>query len=61
MKMIQKISVSVGLLVACANVLAHPGHEAIGDVLHVEYLFAVAIVGAIALMGWRKVKERNED
>jgi hypothetical protein len=61
MKRLQKISASVGLLVASANVLAHSGHEAIGDVLHVEYLFAVGIVGAIGLMAWKKVKQRNED
>jgi hypothetical protein len=42
-------------------VLAHPGHEAIGDVLHVEYLFAVGIVGAIGLSVWKRVKQRNED
>jgi hypothetical protein len=59
MKRIQKISTSVGLLLASANVLAHSGHEAIGDVLHVEYLFAVGIVGAIALMAWKKVKGRR--
>ncbi len=56
MKKIQKISASVGLLVASTNVLAHSGHEAIGDVLHVEYLFAAGIVGAIVLMAWKKVK-----
>ena len=61
MKRLQKISASVGLLVASANVLAHSGHEAIGDVLHVEYLFAVGIVGAIGLRVWKRVKQRNED
>ncbi|MFL1455027.1 hypothetical protein ACJO5Y_11330 [Marinobacter sp. GN3S48] len=59
MKRIQKISASVWLLVASASVLAHSGHEAIGDVLHVEYLFAAGIVGAIALMAWKKVNERR--
>ncbi|WP_336146543.1 hypothetical protein [Marinobacter salarius] len=59
MKMIQKIGVSIGLLVASVNVLAHTGHEAIGDVLHLEYLFVVGVVGAIVLMAWKKVKERR--
>jgi hypothetical protein len=59
MKRLQKISASVGLLVASANVLAHSGHEAIGDVLHVEYLFAAGIVIAIAVSAWRKVKQRH--
>jgi len=59
MKMIQKVSASVALQVASVNVLAHPGHEAVGDVLHVEYLFAVGIVGAIVVMAWKKVKGRR--
>ena len=59
MKKIQKINASVALLAASTNVLAHPGHEAIGDVLHVEYLFAAGIVGVIALMVWKNVKERR--
>jgi hypothetical protein len=59
MKMIQMISASLLLLVASANVLAHPGHAAIGDVLHVEYLFAAVIVGAIALITRNRVKERR--
>ena len=53
------MSVSAGLLLASTNVLAHPGHEAIGDVLHVEYLFAAGIVGAIAFMAWKKIKQRR--
>jgi hypothetical protein len=44
---------------ASANVLAHSGHEAIGDVLHVEYLFSAGIVGAIVVMAWKKVTERR--
>ena len=59
MKRTQKISASVGLLVASTNALAHSGHEAIGDVLHVEYLFAVGLVGAIVLLAWKKVKKRR--
>jgi hypothetical protein len=59
MKRIQKTGASVGLLLASANVLAHSGHEAIGDVLHVEYLFAVGIVGVIAFTAWRKIKQRR--
>ncbi|MBZ2168791.1 hypothetical protein [Marinobacter sp. F4216] len=61
MRRIQKIGASAGLLLASANVLAHSGHEAIGNVLHVEYIFAAGIVGAIVLTAYRKVSERNED
>jgi hypothetical protein len=60
MKRIQKISASVGLLVASANVLAHSGHEAIGDVLHVEYLgaFAICIVTLVTVI--RKKKDSKD-
>jgi predicted MFS family arabinose efflux permease len=61
MKMIKKISGSSVMFFSSANLLAHPGHEAIGDVLHIEYLFAVGIIaGAIVLlMAWKRVKERH--
>jgi hypothetical protein len=59
MKNVKQMSVGAGLLLASANVLAHSGHETIGDVLHVEYLFAVGIVGAIAFTAWRKIKQRR--
>ncbi|MEX2474469.1 hypothetical protein [Marinobacter sp.] len=61
MKRIQKNGAGVGLLVASTNVLAHSGHEAIGDMLHIEDLFAAGIVGAIVLMAWKKVKSQSED
>jgi hypothetical protein len=59
MKSIKKISISVGLLLASTNTLAHSGHEAIGDVLHIEYLVAAGIVSAIAITAWRKIKQRR--
>lgn len=61
MKNIKQMSVSAGFLLASANVLAHSGHEAIGDVLHIEYLVAAGIVSAIALAVWKKSRQRSED
>jgi hypothetical protein len=61
MKNIKQMSISAVLLLASTNALAHSGHEAIGDVLHIEYLVAAGIVSAIAFTAWRKIKQRNED
>jgi len=61
MKNIKKMSISAVLLLASTNALAHSGHEAIGEVLHIEYLVAVGIVSAIALAVWKKSRQRSED
>jgi hypothetical protein len=42
-----------------ATALAHPGHEAIGNVLRVEYLFAAGIVIAAALSAWKVFRQRR--
>ncbi len=59
MKRMKNFSLSAALMAASSSVLAHPGHEAIGDVLHVEYLFAVGIVVAVALSAWKVIKQRQ--
>ncbi|UQG55002.1 MULTISPECIES: hypothetical protein [unclassified Marinobacter] len=59
MKNIKKMSISAVLLLASTNALAHSGHEAIGDVLHIEYLVAAVIVSAIAFTAWKKIKQRH--
>lgn len=59
MKRMRKVSLSAALMAASTSVLAHPGHEAIGDVLHVEYLFALGIVVAAALSAWKVIKARR--
>ncbi|WP_421859799.1 hypothetical protein [Marinobacter salarius] len=59
MKRMRNISLSAALITASSGVIAHPGHEAIGDVLHVEYLFAVGIVVAAALSAWKMIKQRR--
>ncbi|MDP4531692.1 hypothetical protein Q9252_06015 [Marinobacter salarius] len=59
MKRMKNFSASAALMTASSSVLAHPGHEAIGDVLHVEYLVAVGVVVAAAFSAWKVIKSRR--
>lgn len=38
-------------MTASTTVMAHPGHEAFGDALHLEYLFVAAAAVAIGIYG----------
>jgi hypothetical protein len=55
----ETVDLAAALLSASATALAHPGHEAIGDVLHVEYIFAAGIVVAAAFSAWKAIKQRR--
>ena len=59
MKKFKNLSLTVALMSASKTALAHPGHEAIGDGLHVEYLFAAGIVVAAAFLAWKVIKQRR--
>lgn len=59
MRQFKKFSLTTALMAASTTVIAHPGHEAIGDVLHVEYLFALGIAVAVALSAWKVIKQRR--
>ncbi|MDI9244589.1 DUF6732 family protein [Marinobacter sp. CHS3-4] len=59
MKLLKKVSLTAALISTSTTALAHPGHEAIGDVLHVEYLFAAGIVLAAAYSAWKTMKQRR--
>lgn len=59
MKQFTSFSLTAALMLASTTGLAHPGHEAIGDGLHVEYLFAAGIVVAAAISVWRVIKQRR--
>lgn len=59
MKQLKTFSLTVALMAASSTALAHPGHEAIGDGLHVEYLFAVGVVAAAAFSVWKMIKQRE--
>lgn len=59
MKRMKNVSLSAALMTASSSVIAHSGHEAIGDVLHVEYLFALGIVVAAAYSARKVIKQRR--
>ncbi|MEQ8182761.1 hypothetical protein [Marinobacter salarius] len=58
MKELKRFSLTAVLLSASTAAFAHPGHEAIGDLLHVEHLFAAGILIVAVLSTW-KVKKRR--
>lgn len=51
MKLRNQLAVTAGLVLASGAAWGHPGHEAIGDVLHIEYLVAGAAAVATAMYG----------
>lgn len=51
MKLRNQLAVTVGLILASGAAWGHPGHEAIGDVLHIEYLVAAGAAVSIAVYG----------
>lgn len=59
MKLANGLALTAGLILASGTAWGHPGHEAIGDVLHIEYLVAAGIVCAVARTAWRKAKQRR--
>jgi|TARA_R110000851_G_C13093378_1_gene567128 hypothetical protein len=59
MKRIKDMGIGAALLLAPTAALAHSGHEAIGNVLHVEYLFAAGIVVAAGFLAWKAIKLRR--
>ncbi|WP_203299788.1 hypothetical protein [Marinobacter sediminum] len=53
MKLRNQLALTASLILASGAAWGHPGHEAVGDVLHIEYLVAGAsavAVGIFALM-----------
>jgi len=59
MKLRNQLALTASMILASGAAWGHPGHEAIGDVLHIEYLVAVGIVCAVARTAWRKAKHRR--
>lgn len=60
MKLRNQLAFTASLILASGAAWGHPGHEAIGDVLHIEYLVAGAVV-ATALYGFRRHKRDGQD
>lgn len=61
MKLNTKLIATVALLLASGVALSHPGHEAIGDGLHIEYLFAVGAFGVAAVYGLVRYRRGGKD
>ncbi len=51
MKLRNQLALTASLIFASGAAWGHPGHEAIGDVLHIEYLVAAGAAVSIAVYG----------
>lgn len=61
MKLGSQLAITTSLFLASGTAWGHPGHEAIGDVLHIEYLVAVAATVATAVYGVMRYKRGGRD
>ena len=61
MKLASRLTLTAGLILASGVAWGHSGHEAIGDVLHVEYLLAACASVAIGIYGLMRRKRDGED
>jgi hypothetical protein len=55
----KNFSLSAAVIAISTSVFAHPGNESNGDVLYLEYLFAVGIVVAVVLPTWKTIIQRR--
>jgi len=56
MKLRNQLTVTASLILASGAAWGHPGHEAIGDILHIEYLVAGAAIMATTIYGMMRYK-----
>lgn len=61
MKLHNQLALTASLILASGAAWGHPGHEAIGDVLHIEYLLAAGAAAGMAVFGLIRRKHRRED
>jgi hypothetical protein len=61
MKFKAQIATATGLLLAATVASGHSGHEALGDGMHVEYLFAIGAVGIAAIYALIRDKKDGQD
>lgn len=61
MKLRNQLALIASLILASGAAWGHPGHEAIGNVLHIEYLVvgAAAVVTAVYGVVWCKRSGRD--
>jgi hypothetical protein len=61
MKFKTQIATATSLLLAAAAAFGHSGHEALGDGMHVEYLFAIGAAGIVAVSALIRKKKDGQD
>ncbi|AHI28226.1 hypothetical protein [Marinobacter similis] len=61
MKLRNQLTLTASLMLAAGAAWGHPGHEAIGDVLHIEYLVAGAAAVATAVYAKVRLKRDKDD
>lgn len=61
MKLRNQIALTASLILASGAAWGHPGHEAIGDVLHIEYLVAGGAAVATTVYGLVRNKGNRQD
>ena len=61
MKLRNQLALTASLIFASGAAWGHPGHEAIGDVWHIEYLVAGAAAVVTAVYGVMRHKQGGRD
>ncbi|QSP94832.1 hypothetical protein LPB19_16945 [Marinobacter salinisoli] len=61
MKLTKRIAMTAAMVLASGVAWGHGGHEAIGDGLHIEYLFAAGAAGIVALYALMGRKGNGQD
>lgn len=61
MKLCNQLGLTASLILASGAAWGHPGHEAIGDVLHIEYLVAAGAASAVAFWALLRCKRGGQD
>ncbi len=61
MKLANRLTLTASLILASGLAWGHSGHEAIGDVLHIEYLLAAGAAVAVGIYALMRHKRDGED
>ncbi|MDK9556833.1 hypothetical protein QQF73_04280 [Marinobacter sp. M216] len=61
MKLTNRLTLTVSLLLISGAAFGHAGHEALGDVLHIEYLVAAGAAVAVGIYALMHHKKDGQD
>lgn len=61
MKLSNRLILTASLLLISGAAFGHTGHEAIGDVLHIEYLLAAGAAVAVGVFALMRHKRDGQD